>query len=273
VKRAQRSGSTSGIVTLTTDFGTADGYVGAVKGVILAKLASARLVDLAHDLPPGDVAAASELLARAAPYFPPRTVHLAVVDPGVGTARRGLALMLSDQLYVGPDNGIFSAVLALGGSPASFALENWGLWRESVSPVFHGRDVFAPVAAYLAGGGDLREVGPAVEAGSLVRLPAPAPTAEPNGWRGEVVHVDRFGNLVTNLRPPDGANSAALEVEVAGRRLALSRTYGDVAPGALVAVVGSSGRVEIARNGASAAAHLEGGRGLVVILRAPRESA
>ena len=269
MKHVKRTGFMSGIVTLTTDFGGADGYVGALKGVILARFAAARIVDLAHDLAPGDVPAASESLARAAPLFPPRTVHVAVVDPGVGTARRGLALALGEQLYVGPDNGIFSGVLELAGAATARALENWGLWRDSVSPVFHGRDIFAPVAAHLAGGGELRDVGPPIALESLVRLATPAPSGDAAELRGEVVHVDRFGNLVTNLRAPEGA-AAWLEVE--GRRLPLSRTYGDVAPGALVAVVGSSGRIEVALRGGSAASHLEGGRGLVVILRAPRES-
>jgi S-adenosylmethionine hydrolase len=256
---------------LTTDFGSADGYAGAVKGVILSVFPEARLVDLSHELAPGDVAAASELLARATPFFPAGTVHLAVVDPGVGTARRGLALLSGGQLYVGPDNGIFAGALELAGAdPVCFALENRGLWRESVSPVFHGRDVFGPVAAYLARGGDLREVGPAVEPSGLVRLARPAPVATADGLRGEVVHVDRFGNLVTNLRAPEGVTAAS--VEVAGLRLPLSRTYQDAAPGALVALVGSSGKIEIAVNGASAAARLAAGRGLVVIFRAPRES-
>lgn len=271
MKRSRRIGSPSGIVTLTTDFGSADGYVGAMKGVILARFEPARIVDLAHDLAAGDVAGASDVLARAAPYFPPRTVHVGVVDPGVGTARRGLALLVEDQLYVGPDNGIFSGVLELGGDASVFALENWGLWREPVSPVFHGRDIFAPVAAHLASGGDLREVGPAVEPAALVRLRTPEPIEEADDLRGEVVHVDRFGNLVTNLRLPEDARPAS--VELAGRTLAVSRTYGDVAPGELVALVGSSGRLEIAVNGGSAAARLEGRVGLVVTLRAPRESA
>ena len=261
----------SGIVTLTTDFGTADGYAGAVKGAILARLPSARLVDLSHELAPGDVAGASHLLARAAPYFPQGTVHLAVVDPGVGTARRGLALRAGGQIFVGPDNGIFGAVLeALAETPVLHALENRSLWRSPVSPVFHGRDVFGPVAAHLAGGGELSAVGPSLAPGGLVRLPAPAPSPVAGGLRGEVVHVDRFGNLVTNLCAP-GAGAPA-SVEIAGRALPLSRTYADVAPGALVAVIGSSGRVEIALRDGSAAAHLGTGAGLVVILRAPRES-
>jgi len=271
VKRARRVGSPSGIVTLTTDFGSADGYLGAVKGVILARFRKAELVDLAHDLAPGDIRAGSEVLARAAPLFPPRSVHLAVVDPGVGTARRGLALLHGGQLFVGPDNGLFTGVLEQPGAPLVWALENWGLWREEVSPVFHGRDVFGPVAAHLASGGDPREVGPAVEPGSLVRLATPAPVPEGDALRGEVVHVDRFGNLITNLTAPQGLGAAT--VELAERRLPLSRTYGDGAPGALVAVVGSSGRIEIAANGGSAAAVLGARAGLVVLLRAPRESA
>jgi hypothetical protein len=272
VRRSERSGSPSGIVTLTTDFGDRDGYVGALKGVILSRFASARIVDLAHGIGACDVSAANEVLARAAPYFPARSVHLAVVDPGVGTARRGLALLVGEQLFVGPDNGIFTGVLdTAGGALSAHSLENAGLWLESVSPVFHGRDVFAPVAAHLASGGALREVGPVVEPATLVRLRAPEPIEEADELRGEVVYVDRFGNLVTNLRVSEDARPAS--VEVAGRVLPLSRTYGDVAPGALVALVGSSGRIEIARNAGSAAAALERGAGLVVILRAPRESA
>ncbi|HTO08145.1 MAG TPA: SAM-dependent chlorinase/fluorinase, partial [Myxococcota bacterium] len=227
----------SGIVTLTSDFGTADGYAGALKGAVLERLPGARLVDLSHELAPGDVTAASHLLARAAPLFPPGTVHVAVVDPGVGTARRGLALRAGPQLFVGPDNGIFGGALeALAETPVIHVLENRSLWRASVSPVFHGRDVFGPVAGFLASGGELASVGPAISAAELVRLSAPVPSPVAGGLRGEVVHVDRFGNLVTNLRAPDAAPAS---LEVAGHTLPLSRTYGDVAPGRLVAVVGS----------------------------------
>ena len=260
----------SGIVTLTSDFGTADGYAGAMKGVILDRCPGARLVDLSHEVAPGDVAGASHLLGRATPFFPAGTVHLAVVDPGVGTSRRGLALQVGEQLYVGPDNGIFSDVLGLGGEVQACALENPDLWLPSPSPVFHGRDVFAPIAAHLARGGALSAVGSRVRAESLVQLHRPAPRRTADGLQGQVVHVDRFGNLVTNLRHPSGVEAV---VEVAGHALRLARTYGDVAAGELVAVVGSSGFVEIARNGGSAAAHLEGSRDLVVTLRPPRESA
>jgi len=257
------------IITLSTDFGTTDGYAGALKGVLLDRIPDVRLVDLSHDLAPGDVAVASHLLARAAPSFPAGTVHLAVVDPGVGTARRGLGLRIGTQLFVGPDNGLFSGVLDTAEPVTAHALENPSLWLPSVSPVFHGRDVFAPVAAFLARGGALATVGPAVDPHSLVRLAIPSPTRAGDALRGEVVHVDRFGNLVTNLTAPKGAPAT---VEVSGRTLPLSRTYGDVASGALVAVVGSSGRIEISVRDRSAAAHLGAGAGLVVTLRSPRES-
>ena len=263
----------SGIVTLLSDFGTRDGYVGALKGVILARFPAARLVDLAHELAAGDVAAASAVLAQSAPFFPAGTVHVAIVDPGVGTARRGVAIGVGGQLYVGPDNGIFTAVLHSTGPVVAHALEKRRLWREPVSPVFHGRDVFAPVAAHLAGGGLLADLGPALAPESLVRLPAREPVPEPDGLRGEVVHVDRFGNLITNLRAPGPESAGAATVLVADRELALARTYGDAAPGELLALVGSSGRIEIAVNGGSAAAVLSCSVGLVVILRAPRESA
>ena len=265
--------SASGIVTLLTDFGTRDGYVGALKGVILARFPAARVVDLAHELAPGDVAAGSAVLGQSAPYFPAGTVHVAIVDPGVGTARRGLAVAAGGQLYVAPDNGILTAVLHSTGPVAAHALERRRLWREPVSPVFHGRDVFAPVGAHLAAGGALADVGPALPLESLVRLPARDPIEEPDGLRGEVVHVDRFGNLVTTLRAPGLEQAGEATVEVAGRELELRTTYGDAPPGELVALVGSSGRIEIAVNGGSAAARLSSGAGLVVILRAPRESA
>ncbi|HTO52110.1 MAG TPA: SAM-dependent chlorinase/fluorinase [Myxococcota bacterium] len=262
------------IITLASDFGTADGYLGALKGVLLVRCPGVQLVDLSHELAPGDVAGASHLLGRAAPHFPAGTVHLAVVDPGVGTARRGLALEIDGQRFVGPDNGLFSAVLEAGRAIAAHALENVSLWAAQPSPVFHGRDVFAPVAAHLARGGALAAVGSALASDTLVRLRSPKPQEDPRErgtLRGEVVHVDRFGNLVSNLPAPAG--DGAVRVEVAGQTLPLARTYGDVAPGALVALVGSSGRIEVAVRDGSAAAHLGARAGLVIILRAPRESA
>ena len=262
------------IVTLLTDFGSRDGHVGAMKGVILSRGPEARLVDLAHDVAPGDVAAASFALAAAAPHFPPGTVHVAVVDPGAGTARRGLALELGAHRYVGPDNGLFAIVLAdASDAPlAARALENPALWREPVSPVFHGRDVFAPVAAHLASGGALDAVGPALARAALVGAAASEPTWSGGALRGRVVHVDRFGNLVTNVRVAAGAARGA-SVEIEGRTLTVVATYGDAPSGALVALVGSTGRLEIAVNGGSAAERLGASVGRVLLFRAPREPA
>jgi hypothetical protein len=267
--------SAAPIVTLLTDFGARDGYVGAMKGVILSRCPDARVVDLAHDLAPGDVAGAAFALAASAPHFPPGTVHVAVVDPGVGTARRGLALELGAQRFVGPDNGIFGIALADAGATAALrlhALENAALWHAPVSPVFHGRDVFGPVAAHLASGGALADVGPALARDALVRLAASEPTWSGGALRGEVVHVDRFGNLVTNLRLA-AHDAAAGSIALDGRALRFVRTYGDAAPGELVALVGSTGRIELAVNGGSAAQRTGAGVGRVVVFRAPREPA
>ena len=262
------------IVTLLTDFGSRDGYVGAMKGVILSRCPDATLVDLAHEIAPGDVAGAGFALAAAAPHFPPGTVHVAVVDPGVGTARRGLALALGGQLFVGPDNGIFG--VALDDAPdaplEARSLENATLWRAPVSAVFHGRDVFAPVAAHLASGGALEAVGPALARDALVRLAASEPEGSGGALRGRIVHVDRFGNLLTNVRLAPGA-AARGAVEIAGRTLAVVATYGDAPSGALVALVGSTGRLEIAVNGGSAAGVLGASVGGVLLFRAPREPA
>jgi S-adenosylmethionine hydrolase len=262
----------SGIVTLLSDFGTRDGYVGALKGVILARFPAARVVDLAHELAPGDVAAASAVLGQSAPLFPPGTVHLAIVDPGVGTSRRGLAIGVGGAAhYVGPHSGIFSAVLLDRAGRGSRARER-RLWRGRSRRSSTAETCSRPCGAPRERG-SLADVGPALAPESLVRLPAREPVPEPDGLRGEVVHVDRFGNLITNLRAPGPESAGAATLLVADRELALARTYGDAAPGELLAVVGSSGRIEIAVNGGSAADALSSSVGSVVILRAPRESA
>ncbi len=250
------------IVTLLTDFGLRDGYVGAVKGVILSRCPAARLVDLSHEIAPGDIGAAAYVLGQSASYFPPDTVHLAVVDPGVGSRRRGIACRVGPQRYVAPDNGILSRVLDCAEPCRAFEIARAEAWRESVSPVFHGRDVFAPVAAHLAAGGELGELGAEIEVDGLARAGWPEPRREADGRIGCVVYVDHFGNLVTNLTavdvPPEG------ELRVAGRSIPRGRTYSDVHEGALVALVGSSGLIEIAKNGGSAAALLGAAPGHVV---------
>ena len=227
----------SRIVTLLTDFGTGDGYVGEVKGALLTLAPGATLVDIAHDVPAGDVAAACYVLGRVWRRFPALTVHLAVVDPGVGSARRAVAAEAGGHFFVAPDNGLLTSVLA-----AEAARVVQLPIPAEASRTFHGRDVFAPAAARLAGGAALRDLGAAVS--DPVRLPAPLLKVEAGDLVGEVIHVDRFGTLVTNLPrehvAPDG------RVRVAGRDLPLKATFADVRQREPVAFVGSGGTLEIA---------------------------
>ena len=253
-------------VTLLSDFGTRDGYVGALKGSLLQRAPGARLIDLSHDIAPGAIASGAFVLAQAAPHFPSGTVHLAVVDPGVGSLRRAIACEIGGHHYVAPDNGLLTLVLDLGGTVRAHLISRSELWNSEVSPVFHGRDIFAPVAGHLAGGGRLAEVGPSIDPLTLVRLPEPEVRSLDAALVGEVVHVDRFGNLITNLRR-QADERADMLVEAAGRTLQLRRAYVDVPQGELLALVGSSGRVEIACNGASAAKVLGAEVGAVVVLR------
>jgi S-adenosylmethionine hydrolase len=251
------------IVTLLTDFGLRDGYVGAMKGVLLSRCADLRMVDLSHEVPPGDIDAGAYVLRQATSRFPAGTVHLAVVDPGVGSSRRAVVVETERHRFVAPDNGLLT--LALSGSRETrvHTIENRALWEPEPSPVFHGRDLFAPVAAHLASGGSVDAVGPAVPPNSLVRRPWPEPRRSDDVWTGAVVYVDRFGNLVTNL-PVEEDETGRGNVEVAGRRVLLARTYSDVPSGDLLAVRGSSGLLEVACHGASAAEQLGAQIGLVV---------
>ena len=251
-------------VTLLTDFGTRDGFVGAVKGVLASLAPDASVDDVAHDVPRGDVRAAARTLARYWMHYPAGTVHVVVVDPGVGTARRGLACRSSERFLVGPDNGVLTPALLTGTNARCVRIDETVDVTEaaSIAPTFHGRDVFAPVAAALARGGDLDSIGTPMEDPKL--LTQPLPTHSDGAVEGEVVGVDRFGNLATNLRG-DWARPGDV-VEVAGRRLELERTYGDVDSGAVLAVVDSEGRIEIAVRDGSAQRALGLGEGAVVRL-------
>lgn len=253
------------IITLTTDFGTADGYVGAMKGVILSLASDVTLVDISHDVPPQDVRHGAHLLATVAPYFPVGTVHVAVIDPGVGSARRGIALQTSRATFVGPDNGLFTPFVRQ--RVACVALTNPAAHRYPVSPTFHGRDIFAPVAAHLANGLSLAELGSPVE--DPLALPEPGPQRLPGGrLRAQVVYVDRFGNLVTNVRlqewTGEGVGPSRIRVVIDDMALDVRRTYADVEPGALLALVGSSGYLEVAVREGSAAERLGLGVGATV---------
>ncbi len=259
------------LITLTTDFGLRDGYVAAMKGAILSCNAELLLIDVTHEIPPGEIAAAAYVLRQATSFFPAGAVHLVVVDPGVGSERRGVACRCGSQLYVAPDNGVLSAVLEPAASLRAHLISRRELWRKDPSPVFHGRDIFGPVAAHLAAGGELDDVGEAIDPASLVRIAWPEPQLQGETWTGAVIYVDRFGNLVTNLAlEPDWAPRGG--VEITGREIAVARTYSDVADGELVALRGSSGLLEIACNGGSAAGILGAEAGHVVTLRAQRRS-
>jgi len=243
------------IVTLTTDFGAGDYYVGAMKGVILAIAPEAQIVDISHQIPPQDVLAAAFVLRHAAGEFPPGTVHLAVVDPGVGTRRRPLAIHSSGHLWVGPDNGLFSFVLDRADSRVH-EITRPDLGRPNPSRTFHGRDLFAPLAAHLCRGLDLTNVGPPVA--DPVRLAESAPCKSAARIAGHIIHIDSFGNLVSNIAAADIAPwGSALRIRLGGQVLAkLCRTYEDVESGAPLALIGSAGLLEIAVNRGNAARQL-----------------
>ena len=260
---------TAPIVTLTTDFGTRDPWVGIMKGVILGIVPTARLVDLSHDIAAQDVLEGALCLEAAAPFFPRSTIHLAVVDPGVGSARRAIAVRAGGQYYVGPDNGLLSLAFVQALAPVTAVELTAAEYRLSpLSRTFHGRDLFAPAAAHLAAGIPLERFGPPIT--DPVRLVLPVPRREGDLVRGEVLGVDRFGNLVTSLRGEDlsGVVSSALRVEIGEVGLgAPVSAYADAPPGGLGAIVGSTGRLEIFARDGSAHAMLGQGRGARVVVR------
>jgi S-adenosyl-L-methionine hydrolase (adenosine-forming) len=261
------------IVALLTDFGSRDHYVGAVKGAVLAACPDALLVDVVHDLPPHDVLEGAYALEAAYRAFPAPTVFVAVVDPGVGSERRALGIGAGGYRFVGPDNGIFTFVLAADPQARVHALTNAGLFRHQVSATFHARDVFAPVAGHLARGLPLEELGPALE--HPVLLPTPSLKRVGREWETSVLHVDRFGNLTTHLRSEElsrimekvGGDPTQLVLVVEGFVLPLVGTYAEVPEGDACGLVGSNGRLEVAVNRGSAARLLGAGKGAPVRVR------
>ncbi len=235
----------SGIVTLLTDFGLEDAYVAAMKGAVLTANPRANIVDVSHAVSPFAIAQAAYLLDSAWRSFPVGTVHLVVVDPGVGGARRGVAFQAGDHFYVGPDNGVFSFI----GQPVTQAVELPA--GEQASATFHGRDVFAPAAGRLCAGAPLKELGRSADL-ALVRLPDVAAAKVGEAWQTLVLHCDHFGNVITNL-PPRALRSLRA---VNGARLRPVRTYDQGESNELLALLGSSGRVEFAVRQASAADRL-----------------
>jgi hypothetical protein len=245
------------LLTLLTDFGTQDYYVAAVKGTVLRLAPGTTLVDVSHQVPPGDVETAAFLLAAAAPAFPAGTVHLAVVDPGVGSDRRILAVRTPQAWFVAPDNGLLTPVLA--GAVSVRSVERSDLFLPGPGQTFHGRDRFAPVAAWLLRGEPEEALGP--EVGDAKRLPAPPPQRRPGRITGRVVHVDRYGNLVTDI-PVNWLPSGPCRAEVEGHGTTRRAShYAEIPAGEAALLPGSLGTVELSLNGDDLARRWGVGRG------------
>ena len=258
------------LLVFTTDFGTADPYAGIMRGVILGINPRARLIDLTHQISPQNIAQASFVLGNSYRYFPPEAIHVVVVDPGVGTGRRPVLVSTAHGRFVGPDNGVLSQVLSglmddAPGAPGTAQLPaevtavhltNSAFWRLPVSHTFHGRDIFAPVAAHLSLGVLPNEMGESID--SLAWLPMPKPMIVASGIEGEIVYEDWYGNLVSNI-PADLLMGASFtRVHIKQRRVdRLCRTFGDAPPGQeLIALIGSHGFLEVAVPNGSAVALL-----------------
>lgn len=250
-------------LSFLTDYGLEDGFVAACHGVAARIAPDAHIIDVTHLVPPGDVRRGAAILAQTVPYLP-AAVHVAVVDPGVGTARRGIAVAAGDSVFVGPDNGLLSwAVTAAGGAARAFSLTNRELWLSRVTATFHGRDIFMPVAAQLAAGADLDAAGAEIDVADLVMLPAPQRVVRDFMAAGEVLTVDRFGNVQLTIT---GADAAAIGVTPGGTvlvrfgrqqlTLPYRETFGAVATGEVVAYTDSAGLVSVAVNGGNAAQRL-----------------
>lgn len=254
------------IITLTTDFGTRDPFVGEMKGVLLFLCPKAQIVDLTHEVKPFDILGGAFALASACNSFPKGTIHLAVVNPGVGTQRKAVAVRAGDYFFVGPDNGLLW--LATRGRHPSRIVEikNPNYQLKKVSHTFHGRDVFAPAAAHLANGVSLSCLGPGRK--YLERLPLPPLIFCQEGIRGRIIGFDRFGNAVTNIRGQKIVKRG--QVKMKGKTFGLVRTYGEVKPGRTLALWGSHGYLEIAVNAGSAKRVLGLDIGQTVLLKEKR---
>ncbi len=264
------------IITLTTDFGTDDVFVGVMKGVMLGINPAARIVDLTHGIPPQAVNVGALLLRLALPYFPPHTIHVAVVDPGVGSSRRPVCVETSRGILVGPDNGLLAPVAALAGNARVVECTERAFWLPTIGSTFHGRDVFAPVAAHLSAGVTLDRIGRPGGTLAPLTLPQVRLDTEPAAGgraarrlRGEVLHADRYGNLITNVTAADleGFPASDVSVSIAGTVLrGLVSTYSAVPEHTLLALVDSWGLLEIAERNGSARERVGAGSGTAVLV-------
>jgi S-adenosylmethionine hydrolase len=247
------------IITLTTDFGVCESYVAQMKGVILGINPQVRLVDVTHAIGPQDVAQGARVVEEIASVYPAGSIHVAVVDPGVGSERALLAAAAAGQRFLAPDNGLLSPLFQRFVPQRVHRLANEHYWRKPVSATFHGRDILAPVAAHWSLGVELAEFGPAVDIASLVTLPSEGVRRIGRTLLGRVETIDTFGNLITNVRDTDlsSGDRTCLTILVEKHRIVgLSRCYSDKPPGSTLALIGSSGLLEIAVNGGNAARQL-----------------
>ena len=256
-----------GVITFTSDFGLTDVYVGSVKGAIKTIAPDVDIIDITHGIERGDIVGGGLALASACRYFPTGTVHLAVVDPGVGTDRGIIAAELDEYFYVAPDNGLLGRVAARTKSRRFVYVENERYFRQPVSATFNGRDVMGPVAAHLAAGVAMTDLGPAVRE-IVADGWEPARVRDDGTVMGKVVAVDHFGNCITNIAEADLRVKDAY-VRAGDCEIPVARTFGDVAPGSAVAYVGSAGYLEVAVNMGSAARKLPLGRGDQVSVKPP----
>ncbi|MEQ4207983.1 SAM-dependent chlorinase/fluorinase [Actinopolymorpha sp. B17G11] len=265
------------LIAFLTDYGTRDGFVAVCHGILARSAPDTRVLDVSHDVPPQNVRHGAAVLARVAPYLPP-AIYVGVVDPGVGTSRRGVALLAGPSLLLGPDNGLLiPAAEILGGVRQAYALTNVALWLPDVDPTFHGRDVFAPVAGHLASGGEVGRVGEPLPPAELVRLPAPRCELAGDALTAEVTYLDRFGNVQLAGGPAELAAVGALgtqgtvDVQVGDLvdHAQVGRTFADVAVGELVVYLDSDGRLALAVNCGDAGVRLNAKLGDLVRLVRP----
>lgn len=243
------------IITLLTDFGQESFFPAAMKGIILGLCPTATVIDMTHNVPEHDIVAGGYALYATYRYFPQGTIHVAVVDPGVGGERKIVAIDIQGHVLLTPDNGLLSFVLKSTAPDRIFRVENRDLMSRNISPTFHGRDIFAPVAAHLANGVPLEEVGPQVN--QVRRLDISSAERTADGLAGEIISVDRFGNVVTNIRsdmlPEFPEERSKVQIRISGQTIkGIHRTYADVGLGQLVAYVGSNDLLEVGRNRGSA---------------------
>jgi len=240
------------LITLLTDFGVQDNYAGVMKGVIARINPRLNIVDITHEIPPHNLDAANFCLMTSYPYFPSGAVHVAVVDPGVGSERRAVAIELATGFLVGPDNGIFTGILNREQIIKAVELTNSEYWlSQEPSTTFHGRDIFAPAAAYLATGTLFSKLGSEIDPATLIHFVMPACTETDAGITGYIQYIDRFGNLITTI-PATYVKDRQWSITAGGKRIPGYKTYGDTRPGNILAIEGSHGFIEIAMNSGNA---------------------